>query len=256
MTASSKPAVSLTNVTLRLPLQGMKSTDANSAASPASRIGGRLIRHARGAEIVALDTVSFDLHNGDRVALIGHNGAGKSSLLRLIAGIYAPSSGDCVVHGRVSCLLSLGLGLNNEASLRENARLALALYGESFARADALTPDVLAFADLTEFADLPLHACSAGMRARLGFAIATSIEPDVFLVDEALGAGDMKFARQASERLNTLFRNSRVLMLSAHSTRVLREFCNKALWLEKGGVRAFGDLDETLDEYDAYMSAA
>lgn len=248
----TEPVITVENATLRLRLLGMqKSKKKKGAPAPSVKVGGRIVNALWGSHIVALDDVSVEILNGDRVALIGHNGAGKTTFLRMLAGIYTPSEGRCIVRGKPSCLFSPGLGLHQNASLRENARLALALYGTDFRRIESMIPEILDFAELTEFADAPLNACSAGMKARLGFAVATSISPGVFLVDEAISAGDKHFAKKASQRIESLFEQTRVLVLSSHSNRILEQFCNKAIWLEKGRLRRYGPLDEVLGEYNA-----
>lgn len=252
----SEPIVSLNDVCLEFPLARLAANTVGMSSTAQTSVGGRIEKTKRGSRLVALDQVSFELFDGDRVALIGHNGAGKTTLLRILAGIYSPTFGECKVVGRRSCLFSTGMGLNREAPLRENARLALVLYGMGHKKAKTLIPDILEFSGLTEFADMPLHACSNGMKTRLGFAIATSVEPDVLLVDEVMGAGDMAFAVKARERLENLFEQSRVLVLSAHSRKILRRFCNKALWLEKGRVREFGDFRPILRRYNEAMSAS
>ena len=245
--------ISLKHASLQFRVRTTKRT--GQIASPQqAKVGGRLITTRNHAHLLALDDLTLDICEGDRVALIGHNGAGKYTLLRLLAGIYTPTSGTCDVIGKRSCLLSVGLGLSGEASLRENVILALTLYGETHKRARELLPEILDFAELTEFSDMPLHTCSSGMKARLGFAVATSVSPDVFLVDEALGAGDAHFATKSSNRLAKLFEDSRVLVLAAHSVSILKKFCNRALWLEKGRVREFGDLDVILKQYSKAMS--
>lgn len=247
--------VSVKNVRLEFRLAKLNSKSVGMSMPQLNAVGGRIEQDKNGARLIALDDVSFELTQGDRVALIGHNGAGKTTLLRVLGGIYTPTSGSCTVEGRRSCLFSMGMGLNGEASLRENARLALLLYGLSHDQAEGLIADILEFADLTEFANMPLHACSNGMKTRLGFAVATSVSPDVLLVDEVLGAGDVGFAVRARAHLDILFKQSRVLVLSAHSRQILHRFCNKALWLEKGRVREFGDLGDVLERYHETMLA-
>ncbi len=253
----SEPVISIKDLRLEFSLSRVTNKASFRLGAPRKNaVGGRIVQDRKGARLVALDGVSFDIQDGDRVALIGHNGAGKTTLLRVLAGIYTPTSGTCEVHGRRSCLFSVGLGLNGEASLRENARLALLLYGLSHKEAEEKINDILEFAELTEFSHIPLHACSNGMKTRLGFAVATSVSPDVLLVDEVLGAGDVSFAVRAQARLSALFEEARALVLSAHSYQILQRFCNKALWLEKGSVREFGELNEVFRRYLDVMSDA
>ena len=251
----SDTRVLLENATLKLRVRGMKSRPSPEERKPSKTlVGGRIERALWGTHIVALQNVSLHIKEGERVALIGHNGAGKTSLLRLLSGIYTPSEGRCVVHGKRAALLSVALGLSPTMTLRENVRVALALYGIAFSDIEPMIPEILDFAELTEFAHAPLNACSSGMKARLGFGIATSVSPDVFLVDEVFGAGDARFAAKARARLERLFQDARVLVLSSHSHGILKAFCDRALWLEKGGVKAFGPIDDVMKEYQSATS--
>lgn len=246
-----RPVIQVENasVHLRVRGRGRAGTKGPRADGPRARVGGRIEAGLFGAHVVALDDVSLRINRGDRIGLIGHNGAGKTSLLRMLAGIYAPTHGTCVVRGRVSCLLNPGLGLAGEASLAENTRLALTLYGMPSKRISNGIEDVLDFAELASFRNMPLSACSAGMKARLGFGIATSLKPDVLLVDEVISAGDAAFAAKAQARLDEVIADSRVLILSAHSSGVLKRFCDKGIWMEGGRVAHFGRLHRTLRKY-------
>lgn len=248
----SETVISLEDVSMRLRLHRLRGAEATQSAGKKMQgqaVGCRIEHDRWGGYVVALENVTLDIKDGERVAVIGHNGAGKTSFLRLLAGIYTPSKGRCIVRGRRSCVLSPGLGMSGESTLIESIKFALALYGKPLDEIDAKVPEILEFAGLEEFAHVPLSACSRGMKARLGFSVATSTSPDVFLVDEAIGAGDVHFARRAQKRIKQLFEDSRVLVLSAHSGSILRRFCSKALWLERGQVRAFGPLDDIWEEY-------
>ncbi|MEO0398453.1 MAG: ATP-binding cassette domain-containing protein [Pseudomonadota bacterium] len=246
--------VSLEDVTLKLRVRGMRGNSSETMTTPAREVfvGGRIERALWGSHVVALQNINLTIRDGERVAILGHNGAGKTTLLRLLAGIYVPSSGVCNLTGERAALLNTNLGLSSEMTLTENVRVALALYGVPLKEINERIPEIIEFAELQAFADAPLKACSSGMKARLGFGIATSVEPDIFIVDEVFGAGDAQFIPRARRRLDRLFRGANTLVLSSHSLTVLREFCSTALWLEKGRVRQYGDLEEILKDYAAF----
>jgi ABC-2 type transport system ATP-binding protein/lipopolysaccharide transport system ATP-binding protein len=197
-----------------------------------------------------LDDISFTARRGDRIGLIGRNGAGKSTLLRTLAGIYPPSAGSCRATGRISTLFSSALGLSAEATGYENIYLGATLLGLNKAAIEEALPDIVDFCELGDFLELPIRTYSAGMRTRLGFAIATSIRPDILLIDEVFGTGDRHFRAKAKQRIEQVMAKANVLMLASHSDGVIRSMCTKALWLEQGRVMAFGPVNEVLEHYN------
>ena len=197
----------------------------------------------------ALQDVSLSLDAGDSLGIIGDNGAGKSTLLKLLAGNLAPTAGTCAVQGRRSALLELGTGMQPEFSGVENARMGLALRGLTHAEITAKLPDVLAFAELGEFAQQPVKTYSSGMVVRLVFAIAAVIEPDVLIVDEALAVGDQYFQKKSLDRMREILRNGTTLVFCSHNLYQVREMCRKAVWLERGTVRLLGDAQTVVDAY-------
>lgn len=213
-------------------------------------VGGRVHTHAgHGSHVTILDGVSFTLHHQERLALIGHNGAGKSSLLRVMGGIYQPSRGSCRIRGRVSTLFNSALGLNAEATGAENVLLAGTLLGIPRTRLPEVMADVIAFTELGEFFDAPLRTYSSGMKTRLGFAIATAIHPDVLLIDEVFGAGDRHFQKKARRRLEDTLQQASTLVLASHAEAILRDFCTRAIWLDHGRIRMDGPLNPVLKAY-------
>jgi ABC-2 type transport system ATP-binding protein/lipopolysaccharide transport system ATP-binding protein len=197
-----------------------------------------------------LDGISFTARRGDRIGLIGRNGAGKSTLLRTLAGIYQPSAGSCRATGRISTLFSSALGLSAEATGYENIYLGATLLGMKKAAIKEALPDIVAFCELGDFLELPIRTYSAGMRTRLGFAIATSIRPDILLIDEVFGTGDRHFRAKAKQRVEQVMAKANVLMLASHSDSIIRSMCTKALWLDRGRAMAFGPVDEVLKRYN------
>jgi ABC-2 type transport system ATP-binding protein len=194
----------------------------------------------------ALREVDFRLVNGESLAIIGPNGAGKSTLLQVLAGIITPSEGVVDVRGHISSLLTLGAGFDQELTGRENVRLAGAFMGIAHSVMGERTPAIIEFADLGAFIDAPLKTYSSGMRARLGFAIATSVDPDVLLLDEVLSTGDQVFREKSKSRVLELVKQAKAIVLVTHDMHWVTEFCNRAILLEKGRVIAEGDPEEVV----------
>ncbi|HEX5397135.1 MAG TPA: ABC transporter ATP-binding protein [Candidatus Limnocylindria bacterium] len=194
----------------------------------------------------ALRHVSLRVTRGESLAVIGPNGAGKSTLLQVLAGIIRPSEGVIDVRGHVSGLLTLGAGFDQELTGRENILLGGAFLGLDDAVARELLPGVVEYADLGDFIDAPLKAYSAGMRARLGFAIATSVDPDILLLDEVLATGDATFRAKSKERVLELVGGAKAVVLVTHDMTWVREYCNRALLIEKGHVVIEGEPEEVV----------
>jgi len=199
--------------------------------------GGRIEREAAGVRVVtALRDVSFELHEGDRVGLLGHNGAGKSTLLRTLAGIYAPASGTVRTQGRIATVLELGAGLDPELTGYENITRMSRLLGQSTADIAASLEDIEDFSQLGEFLNLPVRTYSAGMTTRLMFAVATSTTPDILLLDEVFGAGDVEFQEHARERMEMLVGRVGIFVFASHEHDRLKRYCNRFFLLEHGRV--------------------
>jgi ABC-type polysaccharide/polyol phosphate transport system ATPase subunit len=194
----------------------------------------------------ALRHVSFELSHGESLAVIGPNGAGKSTLLQVLAGIMRPSEGSADVIGQVSGLLGLGVGFDIELSGLENIRLGGAFLGLDDARVRELLPSIVEFADLGDFIDAPLKTYSQGMRARLGFAIATAVDPDILLLDEVLATGDANFRAKSKARIVELVKAAKGVVLVTHDMDWVVEYCNRAMLLEKGHVVLEGDPEEVV----------
>jgi ABC-type polysaccharide/polyol phosphate transport system ATPase subunit len=194
----------------------------------------------------ALRHVSFDLSHGESLAVIGPNGAGKSTLLQVLAGIMRPSEGEVDVRGQVSGLLGLGVSFDVDLSGVENILLGGAFLGIEDARVQELLPSIIEFADLGDFIDAPLKTYSSGMRARLGFAIATAVDPDILLLDEVLATGDANFRAKSKARVIELVRAAKGVVLVTHDMEWVREYCNRAILLEKGRVVLEGPPEEVV----------
>ena len=204
----------------------------------------------------ALQDVSFRLVHGESLAVIGPNGAGKSTLLQALAGIIMPSAGSIDVRGHVSALLQLGAGFDQELSGRDNILLAGAFIGIEQRAMDRSSAEIIDFADIGQFIDAPLKTYSSGMRARLGFAIATSVDPDILLLDEVLATGDQVFREKSKARVLELARAAKAIVLVTHDMHWVTEFCNRAMLIEAGHVIAEGEPAEIVRIHQEHSEAA
>ncbi len=201
----------------------------------------------------ALQGVSFEVREGERLGIVGHNGAGKSTLLRVLARIYRPTAGDCVVEGRIGSLFDLQLGFEAEATGWENIRYRGYLQKETPASIRAKMEEIAAFSELGPALDLPIRYYSAGMVVRLAFSIATSIEPEVLLIDEVLAAGDLAFQLKAQQRIRELMNRARLIVLVSHDLDSLAKMCDRVLWLAHGRILQSGPAAEILPAYREFM---
>ena len=202
--------------------------------------GGTISRSGNRRFVTALDGVSFELEAGDRLGLVGANGAGKTTLLKVLYGIYEPTAGSLDVTGRVDALFNINLGFRAEATGRRNILLRGLINGWTEAQIAERTEEIIEFSELGEFIDMPFKSYSQGMGARLAFSIATTMEPEILLMDEWIGAGDAAFQTKAKQRMNELAEKAGIIVLASHSEDLLKKTCNKRLELEKGRVKAFG----------------
>jgi ABC-type polysaccharide/polyol phosphate transport system ATPase subunit len=248
-------SITLDDVVIDFPLYGMQ--PGLRSAIVRRTVGGLLQRSDEANQRVvvrALDHVSLDLRHGDFVGLVGHNGAGKSTLLRVLAGIYEPIHGRCTIDGRVSPLFNAAPGLHPDDTGHENVITCGLLLGMSREEIERKVSDIGAFAELGDFLSLPVRTYSAGMALRLGFAIATAIDPEILLLDEGISAGDTRFAQHARERMKALISRSSILVLASHSDDLIRAMCNRAILLDHGKIIADGKVDDILAQYQAMSS--
>lgn len=200
-------------------------------------------------ELRALRDISLVIPGGESVGVIGRNGAGKSTLLKLIARVHRPSSGRIVVHGRVAALLELGVGFNGELTGRENAFLQGALLGFSRDEMKRRLPRIMDFAEIPEFIDAPIRTYSSGMVARLAFSVATDVDPDVLIVDEALSVGDERFRAKCEQRMEGFLGAGKTVVIVSHALEQVRESCRRIVWLDGGRLVADGEVQTVCDAY-------
>lgn len=214
--------------------------------------GGAVVKDANQHIVVnALNNITVSFEHGDQIALLGHNGAGKSTFLKLLANIYEPTHGHIKIEGHVAALLNVMQGIETELTGYENIIFRGTLMGLT---RKELNEQIQSISDLTGLGDylsMPVRTYSSGMMVRLAFAISTSIKPDILLIDEVFGVGDADFMKKAREKMTSLVHNSSIVVMATHSTELLTEFCNKGLLLEGGKVKYFGTVKEALEIYQS-----
>ena len=198
----------------------------------------------------ATDDVSFKIYKGEKVGIIGFNGAGKSTLLKIISGVYTPDEGEVIINGNIAPLLSLGAGFDKNYSGRENIFLngAILGYDEEFLKSKY--DEILEFSELGEFINLPVKNYSSGMLSKLGFSIATIVDPDILILDEVLGVGDINFKKKSKEKIKSLMESNTTVLLVSHSIKEIRNICDKAIWIDKGKVVDIGEVNSVCDKYE------
>ena len=201
------------------------------------------------AKKIVLDNIQLTIESGEKVGIIGANGSGKSTMLKLISGILKPSSGKVRVRGKVAPLIELGAGFDADLSVKDNIILYGVMLGYSQAEMRSRAEVILKFAELEEYALVPVKGLSSGMTARLGFAIATDAKPDILILDEVLSVGDVTFKNKCSQRMEEFWQDHVTVLLVSHSMDLIRQNCHKAIWLERGQIKMIGKADEVVAQY-------
>jgi ABC-type polysaccharide/polyol phosphate transport system ATPase subunit len=219
-------------------------------------LGGKLISGQKTVVVRALDGVDLTLGGGDRLGIIGHNGSGKTTLLRVLAGVYVPVQGSATIEGSISSFTDLTLGMDPESTGWENIVFRCVFMGLSFRDARRLSPAIAEFSELGEYLNLPTRTYSTGMYLRLAFAISTSIEPEILIMDEMISAGDVQFIEKAKRRLRQVVDKANILVLASHDMDVIQELCNKVVWLERGTIKEFGPAECVVRAYESAYGMA
>ena len=244
---SKSPVISLTDVSFTYRTQISRKPNMMEAIR---NVG----RGQRSTKLVhALKNVSLDVEQGEVLGIVGANGAGKSTLMRAIGGIVPPDEGEIRVRGEISALLALGVGFNPQLSGRENVVLAGLATGLSRERVEEQYQSIVEFAELEEFMDMPMRTYSSGMYSRLGFAVATNMNPDILLIDEALSTGDAHFKEKSSQRIKDLRDSAGAMVIVSHSMATLKELSSRLLWMHKGEVIATGEPDKIIQAYSQFL---
>lgn len=200
-------------------------------------------------KVHALKDISFKIYKGEKIGIIGYNGAGKSTLLSVITGVYPPDKGFVKTNGNISPMLSLGAGFDYNYSGRKNIFLNGAVLGYDKEFLESKVDEIIEFSELSEFIDIPIKNYSSGMIAKLGFSIATAVNPDILIIDEVLGVGDVNFYKKSRDKMKSLMEGGTTVLLVSHSVPQIRELCDKAIWIDNGRLREIGEVNEVCDHY-------
>ena len=221
--------------------------------SDRARFKGLFSKKVKYKENRAVKDLSFEVRKGDSLALFGRNGAGKSTILKMITGVCYPTEGEVEVEGKVSALLELAAGFDVESTGRDNIAFKCSLMGMSEEEIAEVEPDIIEFADVGDYIDQPLRSYSSGMKARLGFAISVNSRPDILIVDEALSVGDKEFRKKCKDKVSEIMADENVtLLFVTHSLQTAKDFCKRGIVLEKGKKLFEGDIDEAIEYYDSH----
>lgn len=220
------------------------------------KAGGTIGRNTSNVLVIeALRDITLSLDTGDRVGLVGHNGAGKSTLLRLLSGIYEPTRGKAVVKGRVAPIFDLGVGMDPEISGYENIIIRGLFLGETRKKMLSKVDEIAEFTELGEYLSMPLRTYSTGMRVRLAMGVVTSIDPEILLLDEGIGAVDAEFLKKAQARLQSLVERSGILVFASHSAEFLARLCKTAIWIDHGVIKMMGGIEDVVRAYEGEDAA-
>jgi ABC-type polysaccharide/polyol phosphate transport system ATPase subunit len=241
--------IQLRNVSIEFPIYQGSSRSLKKALLATSTRGNLARDGLDRITVRALNDLSFELKSGDRLALIGPNGAGKTTLLKVLAGVYEPTQGGFVSEGTVSSLLDTSVGLQTDATGRENIELRGMFMGIRPREMRRLAPEIAEFTELGNYLDMPVRTYSAGMMVRLAFAISTCIPPDILLMDEWLSVGDAQFLEKAQRRIEGFVRNSSILVLASHSMELVAQWCNRGILLHQGQIAATGPIADVVAAY-------
>ena len=215
----------------------------------------RKIWHLIGKKPIAphyrgLDGINLTVNRGEVIGVIGRNGSSKSTMLKVMAGIFTPDEGSVSIDGDISLLSGVGQGMNKHLTGRENIHLYGSILGHSKDTMDSLTDEIIQFSELHDFIDEPLRTYSSGMKARLGISVATAVKPDILLIDEVLGVGDPGFKKKSQERIRKMMDDSNTVIIVSHSFRLLKEICDRMIMMEKGRIRIIGTPEEVISKYN------
>lgn len=239
--------LSASNVSLRYPLHTRTAAGATGGGSETVRV--ERDQAGRPIAVNALRGINFHAASGDRVAIIGKNGSGKTSLLHVMAGLLPPDDGVVDIRGRVTSLININLGMQMQATGHRNITLRGLASGLSKRAIEELRPAIAEFSELGAFLDLPVETYSAGMRMRLSFAVATALDPEILVLDEWLSTGDAAFRAKATARMNAFADQAAIMVLASHSEGLVKSTCNRAIWLVDGSIEMEGDVDQVWNAY-------
>ena len=241
-------SIELKDVIVDFPIYNANSRSFKNTVLKAT-IGGKVDIYEQNINIRALDGIAFTLKDGDRLGLVGHNGAGKSTLLRLLGKVYIPCAGTARIEGSIGSLIAISLGIDQEATGRENIYIRGSLLGLKKQEIEQKIGQIIELCDLGSFIDLPIRTYSTGMQMRLAFAVSTMIRPDILIMDEWLSVGDESFRSKAESRMVDLVNNAQILIIASHSKELIKNTCNRVIWLEHGKIKMDGTPEDVLTAY-------
>ncbi|MCA1026833.1 teichoic acids export ABC transporter ATP-binding subunit TagH [Cytobacillus kochii] len=221
--------------------------------NPSEKLLDIILPKSYGEDFYALRNVSFEANKGDIIGFVGVNGSGKSTLSNVIAGVVPQTEGTIKINGQPS-LIAVSAGLNNQLTGRENIELKCLMLGFSKKDIKNLEPSIIEFAELDKFIDQPVKSYSSGMKSRLGFSISVHTDPDVLIIDEALSVGDKAFAEKCLDKMNEFKSQGKTMFFISHSIGQMKQFCEKAIWLEYGQIRMYGDVNNVIPEYEKFLN--
>ncbi len=236
------------DVTIAYPVIGLNKPEERVRSDGSGR--GDVVARQKRSFILAVDNFNVDLRAGARLGIIGRNGSGKSTILRALAGIYTPTAGTVETQGQISSLLNVGLGTRAESTGRQNIYLRGYMRGLNNDQIAEVEQEIIDFSELGDFIDMPVRTYSSGMAMRLSFSIATTFSPEILLLDEWIGVGDRDFQEKARDRMKSLLEFSGITVLCSHNTRIIREACNRVIWLDKGRTMMDGAPEDVLAQYE------
>tara|TARA_R110000787_G_scaffold23762_1_gene67579 strand:- start:2025 stop:2807 length:783 start_codon:yes stop_codon:yes gene_type:complete len=248
--------IRLNNVSLSYPIYQGSSRSLKKTVALSTKFGRMVNNGGNLIEIQALKSLNLDIEEGSRIGLIGHNGAGKTTLLKVLGGIYEPTDGHIDINGDMSLVLDSSAGMNDDATGLENIKLRSLYMGLSAVELNRQFDEIAEFTELGDFLEMPVRTYSAGMRLRLAFAISTCMQPEILLMDEWLGAGDRFFLEKARKKMQEFVGNSSILVFASHSRNLLQQWCDQAIFLDQGKLKAFGPIQEVFEIYESTASGA
>jgi len=242
-------SISLEKVTVDFPIYNARGRSLKNRVLTMAT-GGSINSEGNGVVVVrGLDAISLELRRHDRVGLVGHNGSGKTTLLRVLTGVYVPTSGRIDIQGKCTSLINISLGIDPEATGRQNIFLRGALLGFRKEEMKMKLREIEEFSELGGFLEMPVRTYSTGMHLRLAFSISTILQPEILIMDEWLATGDEGFKAKANQRLNELVEKTHILVIASHAKELLAKNCNRVIWLEHGSIRMDGEPTEVLAAY-------
>lgn len=243
------PSIILNNASVSFPIFNVKTYSLKNRIIKSVMGNITSNNHDKIVHIDALKNINLQIKSGERIGVIGGNGSGKSTFLRLCSRIYEPSTGTININGNISSLINVNIGIDPESTGRENIKLRLVMLGYNNDQINELINSIIEFTELNQFIDLPFYTYSTGMQMRLAFATSVFIKPEILIMDEWLATGDKDFQEKAEKKLNSIIENSKILILASHSKDLILKTCTRVIWLENGVIKKDGNTEETIQGY-------